>query len=455
MEGTCSPPLPDASDVRIFLKIFLTFWLTAVLIAAAVGWIGYQFRGQVETTLRQQLVQLMGARYELWRLLQAQGPEAARRALQASPYRDRLFLVDPAGQDVLGRPLPPALRERQQALRQALLNTRNWNLPPASNPRARGYHIVLAPPPHPFFALLAARPWLPLVALGLSALIAYALARHLARPIGRLRLAAGRLAQGQLAARAGPLPRRLHDELSELTADFDAMAARLESLVEAHRRLLQDVSHELRTPLARMRVALGLAERRGGGTAETARLEQEVDKLERLVEQVLTLAQLDAGGATQRTVWVDLPELLDMVVGDAAFEAGAQGKRVRLERAPGSATLPADDSLLRAALENVVRNALRHTPPDTTVDVILRLGPGDLEIAVRDSGAGVPEARLDDIFKPFVRIGEARDRQTGGYGLGLAIAARAIQVHGGQIRARNRPEGGLEVIIILPASAGV
>lgn len=444
--------------MRIFLKIFLTFWLTAVLIAAAVGWIGYQFRGQVEATLRQQLVQLMGARYELWRLLQARGPEAARRALQATPYRDRLFLVDPAGQDVLGRPLPPALRERQQALRQALLkaplNARNWNLPPASNPRARGYHIVLAPPPHPFLALLAARPWLPLVALGLSALIAYALARHLARPIGRLRLAAGRLAQGQLAARAGPLPRRLRDELSELTADFDAMAARLESLVAAHRRLLQDVSHELRTPLARMRVALGLAERRGGGTAETARLEQEVEKLERLVEQVLTLARLDAGGATQRTVWVDLPELLDMVVGDAAFEAAAQGKRVRLERAPGSATLLADDSLLRAALENVIRNALRHTPPDTTVDVILRRGAGNLEIAVRDSGAGVPETRLADIFKPFVRIGEARDRQTGGYGLGLAIAARAIQAHGGQIRARNRSEGGLEVIITLPASAG-
>ena len=116
--------------------------------------------------------------------------------------------------------------------------------------------------------------------------------------------------------------------------------------------------------------------------------------------------------------------------------------------------LLADDGLLRAALENVIRNALRHTPPDTTVDVILRRGAENLEIAVRDSGAGVPETRLADIFKPFVRIGEARDRRTGGYGLGLAIAARAIQAHGGQIRARNRPEGGLEVIITLPASAG-
>ena len=436
--------------MRIFLKIFLTFWLTVIIVALSVGWVGYQFRGRVESKARHELTKLLTARHELWLTLQSQGPEAARGALDASRYRNKLFLVGPQGQDLLGRPLPAELQERQKILRDVQNNSAAWNLPGVDNPRFVGYHIFLSPPSHPFWDILVRSPWLLLLALAVSSLVAYALARHLSRPIDRLRLAAGRLAQGDLTARAGPHPKRLHDELSELTLDFDQMAGQLEDLVGTHRRLLRDMSHELRTPLARMRLALGLAEKRGG-TVDTVRLEREVEKLDQLVEQVLTVARLDAGENAQIDVLVDVSELLAMIVQDAAFEAEPHGKLVHYQRPENDAMLLADDRLLRAALENVIRNAVRYTPPGTTVEIALISESEGLAVRVRDHGEGVPEDSLSNIFKPFHRVEDSRDRRNGGFGLGLAIAARAIKAHGGEIKARNCADGGLEVAVELPA----
>ncbi|MDA8383419.1 MAG: ATP-binding protein [Betaproteobacteria bacterium] len=427
--------------MRIFLKIFLTFWLTVVLIAVAVGWVGYQFRGEVESHARLQWMQLLSQRQRLWAALETQGPAGARAWLAASPFRGRFFVVDRAGRELLGRALPPFLRARTQLPDAPFDTIGPWS--------KTGYRILLAPPRHPLLGVLFHRPGLLSLAFAVSALVAALLARHFSSPIDRLRLAASRLAQGELAARAGPLSRRLRDELSTLTVDFDRMAERLEGLVAAHRRLLQDVSHELRTPLARMRIALAIEERSPEAVGARARIEQEVNRLEQLVGQILDVSRLE-GEQVVRDVWVDLPELVDMVVRDADFEAEPQGKDVRFDRPATDAVVLADDRLLRAALENVIRNGVRHTPPGTSVEVGLKGRQGSVEIRVRDHGAGVPLPLLADIFKPFFRVDDARDRRSGGYGLGLAIAARAVRAHGGEIHARNHPAGGLEIAIELP-----
>ena len=281
------------------------------------------------------------------------------------------------------------------------------------------------------------------------------LARHLSSPVAALRRATRGLAEGNLAARVGPPVARRRDEIGELARDFDGMAGRLEKQVEAQRRLLRDVSHELRSPLARLEVALELARQRAGeGAAEPLdRIGRESRRLDELVEQLLSLERLesDAGSGDHRRV--DLAQTVEDVVADARFEAEARGCEVRFEVASRPAVVGRPE-LLQSAVENVVRNAIAHTVPEKGVDTWI--GEGVVHggivalVRVRDYGLGVPDDQLEQLFQPFHRVEDARDRQTGGAGLGLAITERAVQAHGGEVEARNHPDGGLEVTIRLP-----
>jgi two-component system sensor histidine kinase CpxA len=152
-------------------------------------------------------------------------------------------------------------------------------------------------------------------------------------------------------------------------------------------------------------------------------------------------------------VVVDLGELASQVVHDADFEARGSERCVNFAPVSGL-TLRGNPELLRRALENVVRNAVRYTPAGSCVDVVLERGQGSVALLrVRDYGPGVPESQLADIFRPFYRVAEARDRESGGNGIGLAISERTVAVHGGSIVARNHPGGGLEVEIRLPLAA--
>jgi len=248
--------------------------------------------------------------------------------------------------------------------------------------------------------------------------------------------------------------------------DFDRMAERLEGLVDSQSRLLKDVSHELRSPLARLSVALGLARQRQTPEIEGQlnRIELEADRLNQLIQRLLTIARLESGADGIRKTSLSLRELVEQVAHDAEFESAGRECRVTADgkgNANGNGedeyVVEGDPDLLRSAVENVVRNATRYTAPGTTVEAKLERRPSsngngeDMVIRVSDSGPGVPEAALAKIFEPFYRIDDARNRQTGGAGLGLSIAARAIRLHGGQITASNRKEGGLEVEIRIPA----
>ena len=304
--------------------------------------------------------------------------------------------------------------------------------------------------------------------LGTGTLGCYGLARYLSAPIISLRTATQRLAEGDLQARSGGQLNGRRDELGELGRDFDRMAGRIEELmlserrsVEAQRRLLGDVSHELRSPLTRLSVALALA-RHYETSLEVRQAHErigiEATRLNDLIGQLLQLARLESGaaeaGSEARSQTVDVEALVREVVEDARFEARERGRGVRVAHL-ASCLLPGDAPLLRSAIENVVRNGARHTAEGTEVEVSLRCESDKAIITVRDHGVGVPEQVLGELFKPFYRVESARDRESGGVGLGLAITERAVTLHGGVVTARNAPGGGLEVEIRLPTASGV
>jgi two-component system sensor histidine kinase CpxA len=308
-----------------------------------------------------------------------------------------------------------------------------------------------------------------------AGLVCYALVSYLTAPIFALRDATQRLAGGDLSSRVGGGTPARRDEMGDLSRDFNAMAERIEALVlserrlaQGQRRLLGDISHELRSPLTRLSMALALVRRStGDNTAARVpldRIEREAGRLNALIGQLLELSRLEngLGDSAEAKESVDLQALVFDIAEDADFEARGQAKQVRV-----SASLPChvtgSSELLRSAIENVVRNAVRHTAPNTAVEIELCPAPDDaaagVVIRVRDRGEGVPNDALGDLFRPFYRVETARDRESGGVGLGLAITARAVQSHGGSVHAFNAPPndpasdtpGGLVVEIRLPA----
>jgi len=275
--------------------------------------------------------------------------------------------------------------------------------------------------------------------------ICYLLTRYLTAPVLRLRTAARRLAEGDLTARASEMkPRR--DEIGELVRDFNFMAGRIEELVTSQRQLISDISHELRSPLARVNATLGLARQRLGQNVLFDRMERDTERLNEMIGRLLTLARLDMTTASPEMRRTDLKALVSDIVADTQWEARERNCRVELVCAD-SCDVQANPDLLRSAAENVIRNAIRYTAPGTAVDVRLECRGNVATIRVADRGPGVPATELADIFRPFYRVADARDRESGGVGLGLAIAERVARAHGGRIHAENRAGGGLEVVL--------
>ena len=246
--------------------------------------------------------------------------------------------------------------------------------------------------------------------------------------------------------------------MGQLVRDFDSMAERLEESVNAQARLLNDISHELRSPLARLNVASALAHQRAGIEARSAleRIDLEADRLNDLIGGLLTIARLDSGSDARQKSPIALGEMIEEIVADADYEGQGRGcgaKSVIKE----DCLVKGEPNLLHSAIENVVRNATRYTSEGTSAEVMLDRGQGsggpEAVIRIADSGPGVPEDALDKLFRPFYRIDDARGRKTGGAGLGLAITERAVRLHGGTVKASNRPEGGLMVEIRLPLAA--
>jgi two-component system OmpR family sensor kinase len=337
-------------------------------------------------------------------------------------------------------------------------------------PGRSGGHPPPPPPPHEFGMMLGERefppppptpppprsilpPMMPIVAGSLvSLLFAALLAWYFSRPIRSLKQAFAAAAEGHLDTRAGPAMGTRRDELADLGADFDRMAARLQSLIDGQRRLLHDVSHELRSPLARLQAAADLIQQRPERTAELmTRIERDIGRMDTLVGELLTLARLESGTQEGDLMAVDLNELLEAIADDARLEAESRRCVLQLNLA-AVATVQGQPELLQRALENVVRNALRHTPDGSCVSLSSTIAAGNCCVEVADQGPGVAADELAAIFEPFRRGANADG--FAGHGLGLAITHRVIEHHGGTVIASNRPEGGLSVVCCLPQAKG-
>ena len=292
-----------------------------------------------------------------------------------------------------------------------------------------------------------------LVQLGVCALFSYLLARHLLQPIRVLSISSEALGRGDLTARAGPRLGRRRDEAGALVRQFDSMADRIALLIRSQQRFISDVSHEIKSPLARLNMAIGLARRETGGMAAARfeRMEGEIEAISTLIRELLTLSTLQAADVADRSCLVDLAAMVRGVIDDAEFEWQERVADIRLTAPAEPIHIHGDAILLRRAFENVLRNALFYTPPGTVVNVVIRQSGLHVTLLVQDQGPGVPPEALERLFDPFYRVDDARARNTGGVGIGLAICERAVRLHGGAVRARNVSPSGLAVSLELPA----
>jgi two-component system, OmpR family, sensor kinase len=294
----------------------------------------------------------------------------------------------------------------------------------------------------------AAQLYVNVVGLMLGLIFAAGLALYLSRPIRALRSGLEAFAAGNLRVRLGDIIGKRRDEVADLARDFDGMADRVENLINAREQLLNDVSHELRTPLTRLRLAIALARQRPERTAAALdRVESEARRLDEMVDELLTLSRLESG-ATDLQGHFDLLELLQKLIADARFETGSAAQ-VKFEavidsEVPANSSILGDAELIRRAVENVVRNAIRFSPAQGTIAINVTQLANEARIQIDDEGPGVNEDALRTLFEPFVK------GASGGFGLGLAIAKRAVLAHGGSIAAENRSPHGLRVTICLP-----
>lgn len=454
----------------LFFKILIWFWLAIVLVLAA-------FILSIAVTQTEPV-------YAAWReamtrataiYAQSAADVYEREGGQSlSEYFGRIersvqlhpLLFDETGKEVLGKSSPPKLAEliaraRASSSREFLLERVEVFIaqPTVTATNHRYVLVVQTTRTFPFGDRASLRQhflrWgiILLTAGGLC----FWLARYLTNPVAQLSAAARQFANGDLSVRVGSAFGKRRDELADLGHDFDQMAERIESLVSAQRRLLSDISHELRSPLARLSVALELARQRSGVDAQGAldRIEREAGRLNEMIGQLLTLSRLETGAQTLELQPLDLAPLLEEVAEDADYEAQSRKRSVRICSIQ-TCSINGNEQLLRSAIENILRNAVRYAPESSEVVIDLERNEETkrANLTVRDYGVGVPAESLQRIFQPFYRVADARERQTGGVGLGLAITQRAVSWHGGEVTATNAADGGLIVRLSLPLAAG-
>ncbi len=463
----------------LFWKFFVAFWLGLVLFSSATFWFASSYLEQSsaspgrESLRTHYLEYLQAARY----FARQQGEDGLKRWLRQLDYKEATpyYMVDASGDELLDRDLPEhLLLQLERENRRPELNRdtarRDRRLPHQRKPFQNGMVVLpgweklrlVADPRGITLARISKRPRviaLPLIIAAISsALVCLFLARYLVRPINRLQDATHRVAKGDFELSVAKDLNNRKDEIGDLARDFDFMTAQLQGLIESQRQLLSDVSHELCSPLARLQAALGLLQKRlidmsapdwsvDARLKALQRIEQEAEKMSELITQILSLSRLDAKSAELKTEATDLVELLQVIVEDANFEASQH--RVVLLDAP-TRVVQSHRKLLSSAIENVIRNALKYSPETAPIEIKLKNHNTYSDIRIYDHGSGVSEDQLEIIFEPFTRLDEARRSDLGGHGIGLALARKVMQKHGGSITAHNRASGGLCVKLRLP-----
>ena len=440
----------------LFWKIFGWFLLTVTFLVLLLFSLGLLSPPQA---LKQNMLLLQQQRLDaVAALLQNQDLQATREFLRRQQQiRPQIWVWDDPDEDILGRNIPgfilrlPPERRLQTTVKHQNTTYTLRLFRPAKDLRSRSFLPFSSPEGFPDKQAPRYLRWLVFVLVGLAA--SAWLAWYLTRPVRILSQATKTLSKGESISEIRPRLGRRKDELVDLAADFDAMAGALQHKQDTLDQLLKDISHELRSPLTRVRLALGLLEKqqRPLNTDDHQQISHELDRLDDLIDQVLTLTQLDTRQLHELDDYIDIGDFTARLADKLSLEAEQRHCAIRVDNQAGETVLPVNQELLSRALENIIRNAIAHSPDDSLIDIQLLKQNQTLMISIRDQGTGVADNQLEDIFKPFVRLDNARRR--GGYGLGLAIAQRAVRQHKGEISARNHSAGGLEVTLKIPITS--
>ena len=421
---------------RLFWKLFLAFWLATTLtffVGIAFVILSKSKPGDphLDTILASEI-----------HLLEEFGVESGMQLLTVWRHPDdqAIGVYDSNEQLLAGSPVLHPVFERTVISKEGIeLSLRSTRAPGGSNGGGPGGGTGMGEGPG----------LMPLI-IGtvMSALFSGYMAFYLTWPLAFLRRAMSDVAQGRFGTRVKPMMGGRRDEIVDLAEDCDRMANQLKLLVDAQQSLLHDISHELRSPLTRMQAAIGLLHQDPARTEMVGRIERESVRMDTLIEALLTLARVQGRPDSIERESVDILELLTLIVEDAQFEAGIKDSRVVLQACPPFVSRVSGELLYRC-FENVIRNAVRYTQPGSVVRVVaeMNLACTRLRVRITDHGPGVEEQRLQRIFQPFER---GASEPGSGFGLGLAIALRAVEMHGGTISAYNQASGGLTVEINLP-----
>lgn len=441
----------------LFLRLLTFMWLAMTLLVGAFALIhAYTFAPELGEQRQRFMARSALTRAENALLCQQQGLERCAAVLERRDPREQRLALYREGQLVLGQGIPGSadlLEQAQSAPERMAFRSADTELTAAVLERDPRYAVLAEGPLRSrwlFFLVPDTLPYRLGAIVLVTGLVSLLLARYLSRPIAQLRRATQQMAAGDLSVRVGSALAGADSETQALGRDLDVMAERIAALLDSERRLRRDMSHELRSPLTRLNIALELMRRRSPPELGSAfeRIERDTARLDALIGELLSLHQLEAEKAVQAES-VELASLTQQIVDDAALEAEQRGCRVQARLSAPSA-VRGNRELLRRAIENVVRNAVRFTEPGSSVEVELRREAERALLTVRDHGPGVPEDALQRIFKPFYRVAGDRARQSGGTGLGLAITERAVALHGGRVLAENHAQRGLVVTLELP-----
>lgn len=462
---------------RLFWKVFLGFWLTMLAVAGIAALAVMVAQQQASEDLEapagtdEPANRVNGVVTGRWAaglvlhqaMVLRHGGEAALRDMLATPVlegrraqrrgltRDAVRVVDDSGTDLLARPVAADAL----ALARRYLRNGRPGLMQVQTPVGRNY-LLFVPRTAQMRTGRLRRPWWwdispTLVASGgvlFSMLFSALLAGYLSRPIRTLRQGFDSVADGNLDTRVGQRMGRRSDELADLGEHFDNTINRLQQLIQSQQRLLHDVSHELRSPLARIQAAIGLTQQKPGRSDEMMqRIERESVRLDLLVGEILALSRMDDAQSVATNELVDLDDLIADIAADARLEGTSRQINVTVTGTGGH--LAADAGLLHRALDNLVRNAVKYTADNTSVSIDIHRSNAQVTIGIQDQGPGIEQQELDAMTEPFVR-GKAGINQPDGFGLGLAIAQRAINLHQGKLSLQSGNHGGLLATVTLP-----
>lgn len=438
---------------RFFRRIFLSVWaiiIFSALFTSMVARLLPEANTNNESPLYEQMAEnvALGVRRKLEQGLPIDAEGMARDHILEVDRVLRVYVVTPDGQDILGREYDSNIDLTKEYAEDGTA---------VISDGLGGYTVVCVRHYFPI-AKVMITPWgrlaLGLTALVVSILVSLMLSHFIVKPVRLIREAGQKVALGDLSVRVSHKVEGRQDDIALLAVDFDFMTQQIHNLLEKQKRLMRDVSHELRSPLARLEAIFSLARQKidkQGERLESGyidRMESESERLNSLIGSILVFTRLESGNEIDRHT-TDLVDLLNVIAEDTSIEGYEQNKDVMVNGV-AKCVMKVDSALIQSAFENIIRNALRYTKPDSNVEVHVSDLIKEVKVEIHDHGPGVPEQDLASLFEPFFRVEASRAHKMGGGGIGLAIVERAILLHKGTVKAENRNEGGLKVTVTLP-----